>query len=203
MRQPDTNNDDDGQDVYVLVDRSGSMGPLASTVVDEVNRLIATLRTEAPNTMLTIGAFDSDVGLDVLVDATPVRRVRRWTAEDFVPDGGTPLFDALADMIRLATKAAVEHDRTRARRRILVAVITDGEENDSVRTTALQLAGKLRRRKAAGWEFLYLGAGRPFADANRIGFDPADVQPWHADELGTRAAFATITRTALGCHNHS
>lgn len=54
-----------------------------------------------------------------------------------------------------------------------MAVVTDGEDNAS-ELTAVDVLGKVRRRKAAGWGFLYLGVGDVFADAARIGVDAGE-----------------------------
>lgn len=184
------------RDFYVLVDRSASMGHLASTVVSEINRLIDTTKVEAPDTELTVVLFDSEDPFDLVIDGVRVDQVRELTAEDYRAGGGTPLYDALDATIGRATRRAAARGGRGAE--TVIAVLTDGEENASVWTSALELAGRVRRRKAAGWQFLYLGVGDPFRDASRIGFDPADVQPWQADELGTRAAFQTMTATVLG-----
>lgn len=187
------------QDLYILVDRSGSMGPLAHTVVTEINRLVDTIGAEVPDTDLTLVLFDSQDPFDILIDGVPVHQVREITAEDYRPGGGTPLYDALDATITLATRRARARGRLEGRGiRTVIGVLTDGEENASIGTTALGLAGRVRRRKAAGWQLLYLGVGDPFRDAGRIGFDPTDVQPWEADELGTWAAFQTLSATALG-----
>lgn len=79
---------------------------------------------------------------------------------------------------------------------LLIAIVTDGDDNDS-ELTALEVLGKVRRRKAAGWDFLYLGTGDVFVDAAAIGVDAHEVHPWAATERGTAAAFATLTTTAL------
>ena len=77
-----------------------------------------------------------------------------------------------------------------------VAIVTDGADNDSEHT-AVDVLGKIRRRKAAGWDFLYLGVGPIWRDAARIGLDPGEVHPWEATRRGARAAFATLTAASL------
>ena len=163
-------------DLYIVLDRSGSMHPLADTVVDEVNRLVAAVSADDPRAEVTLVAFDSSDPFDVIVDRQRTHGEPVVTRDDYTPGGGTPLFDAIAATLQLASR---NQRADRQRRRVLVAVVTDGEDNDSEHT-ALDVLGKIRRRKAAGWEFLYLGVGDVFADAARIGIDANEVHPWEA-----------------------
>lgn len=183
-------------DLYIVVDRSGSMAPLADTVVTEVNRLVAAVYGHNLGTAVTVVAFDSHDPFDVLLDrhrhdGRPVIRT-----DDYQPGGSTPLFDAIAATLQLASR---NQRAGRGRGRVLIAIVTDGQDNASTHT-ALDVLGKVRRRKAAGWEFLYLGVGDVFTDAGRIGLDAAEVHPWSPTEAGTAAAFATVTATALQRH---
>ncbi len=181
-------------DLYIVLDRSASMSDVADTVVPEVNRLVDSLSAEDPRAEVTVVAFDSTDPFDIVVDRHRPRPGRpAITAEQYRPGGGTPLFDAIGDTLTLASRNLRDGHH---RRRVLVAVITDGEDNDS-QITALDVLGKIRRRKAAGWEFLYLGVGDVFGDAARIGIDASEVHPWTRSDAGTAAAFATVTSTAL------
>ena len=180
-------------DLYIVLDRSGSMSPLARTVVTDVNRLVASVAAGDPDSTVTLVAFDSGDPFDVILDRHRHDGRPALTAGAYRPGGGTPLFDAVAATLSLASRnRRADEDH----RRVLVAVVTDGEDNNS-RLTALDVLGKIRRRKAAGWEFLYLGVGDVFADAAQIGIDAGEVHPWTASEAGTAAAFATVTGTAL------
>ena len=180
-------------DFYIVLDRSGSMHPLADTVVDEVNRLVAAVTADDPRAEVTLVAFDSSDSFDVMLDRHRTNGAPALNPGDYTPGGGTPLFDAVAATLQLASR---NQQADRQRRRVLVAVVTDGEDNDSEHT-AVDVLGKIRRRKAAGWEFLYLGVGDVFGDAARIGIDPSEVHPWEPTEAGTAIAFATLTRASL------
>ncbi len=184
---------DTAVDLYVVLDRSGSMSPLADTVVKEVNRLVAAVTADNPPSTVTLIAFDSSDPFDVVLDQHRYDGRSALDPSDYQPGSGTPLFDAVAAALQLASR---NQHVDRRRSRVLVAIITDGEDNDSEHT-ALDVLGKVRRRKAAGWEFLYLGVGDVFHDAARIGIDAGEVHPWAATEAGTAAAFATVTATAL------
>lgn len=142
-------------DVYVILDRSGSMAPLANTVVQETNSLFDNLRADPEIATVTLVMFESEDAFDCVLDRLPINRLGKLSSDAYQPGTGTPLWDAIGSTVDLATR-----HQAAAQRRVLVAVVTDGEENDSVQYTSRRLYGKLRRRLAAGWQFLYLGAGR-------------------------------------------
>lgn len=177
-------------DLYVLVDRSGSMDHVADTVVEEINRLVATVAADDPSATVSLITFDTDEPFDVVADRVPVGRFRRLRSGDYVPGGATPLLDALGATIGRATRHL--HADRDGKRRVVLAVVTDGEENASERYRYRDIAGKLQRRRSAGWELIYLGPGDAFRDANQLGFRADEIHPWEATEAGTRAAFATI-----------
>lgn len=180
-------------DLYIVLDRSGSMHPVAGTVITEVNRLVASVGEADPEATVTLVAFDSHDPFEFLLNRQSMTGHAMLTAEDYQPGAGTPLFDAIASTLQLASRDQRLESR---RRRVLIAIITDGEDNDST-TTAVEVLGKVQRRRAAGWKFLYLGVGDVFTDAARLGIDADAVHPWEPTRAGTAAAFATITTAAL------
>ena len=185
-------------DLYVLIDRSGSMRPLAATVVKEVNRLAHNVGANDPEATVTIIAFDSNDVFDVLTDhEAPRGQVLSQT--DYQPGGGTPLYDAISETLTFVSR---HQRRNRPARRIVVAVMTDGQENSSRHYTALDVLGKIQRRQAAGWDLLYLGVGDVFADAAHLGFHANQVHPWESTDHGTAAAFATITAATIRRRPH-
>ncbi len=185
-------------DLYVVIDRSGSMSHLRAIVVDEINRLVATIEADDSDATISLVAFDSDDPFDVLVDRVPVREFLPLGYGDYVAGGGTPLLDALGATIGRATRHAHHDIKADTRRHTVLAVVTDGEENASIRCRYRDIAGKLQRRRSAGWDLIYLGPGDAFAQAARLGFWADETHPWEANEAGTRAAFATIAGLTTG-----
>ena len=50
---------------------------------------------------------------------------------------------------------------------VVIVMQTDGEENVSVEYTRADLAALIKEKKAAGWEFVFLGAGLDAFEAAR------------------------------------
>lgn len=130
--------------VYMLVDRSGSMMPQWDETISSINGYVKALPKD---TNVYLAAFDHDY--------TPLRNTtaKKWKDLDkaeIQPRGNTRLFDSAARIMQRAIDDNAE--------RTIVVVLTDGEENASqnfrqhdVKTLASQLTTKK-------WELVFLGA---------------------------------------------
>jgi hypothetical protein len=88
----------------------------------------------------------------------------------YAPDGGTALLDAIGRTIdetgaRLAAMPEAERPG-----KVIIAILTDGEENSSRTFTWAQISDKIRHQQEVyKWEFLFLGANQDaIATAARI-----------------------------------
>lgn len=95
------------------------------------------------------------------VVAEKVRDVKPLADADYRPDVMTPLIDASVKIIRATEEAvAARGDATD----VVVVIQTDGQENCSVEYDAGDLALLVKEKEQAGWQFVFLGAGRPWKE---------------------------------------
>ena len=74
------------------------------------------------------------------------------TSNSYKPGGGTALYDAIAEGVRIADKDKSEEER------VICVIMTDGEENSSRETTKEQVRNIISGYEAKGeWTFLYIG----------------------------------------------
>ena len=102
----------------------------------------------------TLLQFDSH-SIDTLYSGAKLSDVERLTPESYQPRAYTPLIDACVKTIK-ATEETIATRRDKAR--VIVVFQTDGEENASRRHTLDELRDLIERRKAEGWQFIFLGA---------------------------------------------
>jgi hypothetical protein len=81
--------------------------------------------------------------------------VGRLTPETYMPRAYTPLIDACVKMVK-ATEETVA--RRPDKPRVIVVFQIDGEENASHEYRLDELRSLIERRKAEGWQFVFLGA---------------------------------------------
>lgn len=117
-------------------------------------------------------------------------------ARRYQPRGATALLDALARAVK-ATRGAIETRRLHdTPQRVIVAVITDGQENASRNHTLRHLFDMIdHQRRKHGWEFLFLGANQDaIATAARLGIAPDSAMTFRSSAAGTRAMYGTLSR---------
>jgi len=152
--------------VSFLLDETGSMGSIREETVAGLNDYVDTLRASDAEILFSLVSFNSNRTRRRCV-AEPVSGVRPLELAEYCPEAMTPLIDAAVKLIR-ATDEAV-----RARGddpQVVVVMQTDGEENVSVEFDNRDLAALIKEKTAAGWEFVFLGAGMDaFGAARRAG----------------------------------
>lgn len=131
--------------VYILLDRSGSMESLWNEALGSINGYVEELPGK---TKVMFAVFDSN-GYDVLRSST-AKDWKRVTREDAMPRGGTPLFDASMRMMQ-----RIEEDRAD---RAVFVVMTDGYENASQKYRQADVKSMADKLRAKDYEIIFLGA---------------------------------------------
>jgi hypothetical protein len=181
--------------IHFLLDRSGSMAAIAPDVIGGFNVFLAAQQAQPGRGRMTLVQFDTTDPFEVLTDGVTLGEVRGLSARTFQPRGGTPLWDAVGDLI---TRASVRADQRRvlgkAAEETVVAVYTDGEENSSVRFDGSSIRRLIDAKKEAGWTFVFLGAGLDaYAEGGRIGVGVGSTQAFMNDSVGHRKAFEELS----------
>jgi len=175
---------------YILLDRTGSMGPIWTEALGSVNAYVAQLaKDEDPGdeTRITIACFDYQENLqfDILRRDVSAASFRPITESDASPRGMTPLFDAIARIAALAETDAPE--------KAVLIVMTDGEENSSREVSKQGAAAALERIRKKGWQIVFLGANfDAFGEAGKVGV--AMSQTINAAPASMRASMTTLAK---------
>jgi hypothetical protein len=174
------------------------MESMRDDVVGGYNNFLDEHREGPGRSRITVVQFDSVDSQEVLADAVDVSRAPVLTRDTFTPRGSTPLLDATGKILESI------HGRREVRRllgkieeEIVLVTVTDGHENQSRRYRLQDVQKLVEAGKAAGWSFVYLGAGMDvYADAARLGYDAGSVQAWKGDGEGARAMWGSVSRAA-------
>ena len=118
----------DGTLIIALLDESGSMAPQRRDIISGFNTFLAEQRDGPDPARLALIQFNT--ASRTVLEATILEDVPPLTDQVYKPSGGTALFDAVLDAIRLGDKGR------RATDRLLVLIMTDGEENSSITAVA-------------------------------------------------------------------
>ena len=144
-------------EIWMILDRSGSMGTIHSGTVESVNAFVKDQKTEEGEVRFTLRQFDDEV--DTLYDRVPLNDVPMMKLDDFEPRGTTALNDAVGRAILdlgKILKDTPEADRPGC---VIFTILTDGMENASVEFSGKQVAEMIEHQKETyAWEFIFLGA---------------------------------------------
>lgn len=177
--------------VHLLLDTSGSMESVRDATINGYNEYINSLKEDGGKFKVSLTLFDSDMEgklrLEKRHEAIHIDDVPELTRETFVPNGGTPLYDAFCTTLKDV--------RDRKDEKYLFVVLTDGEENMSKEHTEKHMRDLKRKLEDKGnWSFIYLGANQDaWANASRWGYSSSNVTNFHTTAKGTGMAFATLS----------
>jgi len=86
--------------------------------------------------------------------------------------------------------------RIRHRTRVLVAILTDGEENDSRKFSIPDIRQMIAyRRTTYDWQFIFIGPPEALDYALSIGIPKSNVVSFSADGAGITAIMARLSKS--------
>lgn len=180
-------------DITVLVDRSGSMQTIKDDMEGAFNAFVQSQREVPGECLMTLGQFD-DQSIETVYAERPVRDVPKFKLE---PRGGTPLLDAIGKSV--SAKVARMGKMAKKPDKIIMVVITDGQENSSHEWRLDQIKSLIQEKTKEGWVFIYLGADSDaFKDGTSMGFDGSNVLHYAKNAMGTRGMSASLASNVRG-----
>jgi hypothetical protein len=184
---------DDYCDVTIVLDESGSMAPLQQDTIRGVNQVLKDQRALPGKCTLSLLKFNH-VDRPVFT-GRPVEEAPDLTIETYQPNGNTALLDALGRAITEAgsrLRAMAEADRPS---QVIIAVVTDGEENSSHTWTKEKIKEAVERQtNVYKWQFVFLGANvDAFAEAGALGMSASHTMQTHPTGQSVAASHSSFS----------
>ena len=175
----------------MLLDRSGSMASIKNDTIGGVNTFIDVQKKEPGEMTLTLCQFDTEY--DVVYNAIPIDKVPGLTDSSFMPRGSTALLDSACKLIIDTGKMLSELAEENRPERVMVVIITDGEENASREQTKKSLADIVKHQEEVyKWQFIYIGANQDsFSEGAAMGMHGVN---YVGNGQGTAAMYAAVTK---------
>lgn len=154
----------------IIVDASGSMTSIYEQALAGINETLSTIREEAKKSdkieqSVTVLSFASGgEPLQYAYRNTIAEQTSPLTPNDYTLRGMTALYDAIGTSVTDLEKSKGKEDK------VLVTIITDGYENDSIEWDGASVKKLIDRLRKTGWVFTYIGANQDAAlEAGKIG----------------------------------
>ncbi len=149
----------DFTEIYVVLDKSGSMAPLTYSTIAAFNKFVEEQKAIGDNANLPLCLFSGHDSMRNIYSSTPIKDVKPLTAEDYVPNGWTALNDAVCygiDSLGNMLAATKESERPN---KVVFVIQTDGHENNSIKHTLTDTQQRITHQQDKyNWQFLFLGA---------------------------------------------
>ncbi len=187
-------------EIICVLDRSGSMHPLADDVIGGYNQFIEEQRQQPGEANVTLVVFDTR---SVMVyQSRPLCRVPLLSRVDYCPDGYTALHETLCLTIDNCGREFARRPEHQKPGKVLMLIMTDGKENASgaMFTKAGVIERIERQRQFWNWQFVFSGANiDAFAEGHGLGIDLANIAQYVPTSEGVRWAFSNMSQ-ATRCY---
>ena len=176
----------------IIVDESGSMSVIHQQAFAGMNETLSTIRKmqeQHPDLeqRVSLLTFDS-THKSYKYDNVAAKDTRDLSPKDYNPCGATPLYDAMGLSIS-KLNAMVESDD-----KVLVTVITDGEENCSTEWTLKMIRTLIEKLKKENWTFTLIGTDNLDVEGMARSMAIDEHLEFQEDAEGTRMMFERESR---------
>jgi hypothetical protein len=182
--------------ISVILDRTGSMETIRDDTIGGFNAFLNAQKAELGLASLTLVQFDSQDPYEIVYHFKPLAEVPELTRETFVPRATTPLLDAIGRGINDLEKSLADITEDERPSRVVMVVITDGQENASREFRKDQIEKMIKeKQEKATWQFVFLSADlNAIGDALASGVRAASTLAHDKDSHGVGAAWASLSR---------
>lgn len=175
-------------EIVVILDNSGSMQSIKSDMEGGFDHFIQEQQALPGACTVSLVRFCTGK-IETVYEAVPLADVQPLAMS---PEGGTPLLDAVGQTIERTALRLAKHPS----RKVVMLIITDGEENASRLFTREQIKALIDRYSAtpSAWVFSYLGANvDAFQTGASIGIGQACSMDWVANSTGSKHVYVAVS----------
>jgi uncharacterized protein YegL len=181
-------------EIAFILDRSGSMARVTEAAITGFNEFLRDQQKVEGQARLTLVLFDNEYL--VPMDSIPVQEAVALDATTYVPRGSTSLLDAIGTTVdNLGARISAMPESNRPGQ-VIVAILTDGYENSSVKFTWQDISHKiLEQTNTYKWQFLFLGANQDaIATAASLNIAAVNASSYVGDTGGTYSGQKAVSR---------
>jgi Mg-chelatase subunit ChlD len=181
-------------EIVFILDRSGSMHGMVQAAISGFNRLLTEQQQAPGSARFSLVLFDDQY--EVPFHSVPIAEVVELDTTTFVPRGGTALLDAMGRTIDELGQRLAQTPEADRPNQVVIAVLTDGEENSSRHFSWKDVAERIRHQtEKYQWQFLFLGANQDaIATAGRMNIHSANTANFTANDESYAAAKGALSR---------
>lgn len=181
--------------ISIILDRTGSMESIRNDTIGGFNTFLKDQKEQPGIATLTLVQFDTQDPYEVIHRFKPIQEVPELTHETYVPRASTPLLDAMGRGINDIEKSIAEMKEENRPSKVVVVVITDGQENSSREFKKDQIVKMIKEKtEKYNWQFVFLSADlNAFMDAGAMGIMDHQRMMFSKNEMGSHIAWSRLS----------
>jgi len=153
-------------EIICVIDKSGSMDAIKKDAIGAFNSFLAAQKALPGEAKLTLTLFDTDY--QIKLNGVDIKTVQDLTEKTYTPGGCTALLDAAGRTIDKVGERLSATQEDQKPEKVIMVILTDGEENSSKEYTHEQLMKKINhQRDTYKWEFIFLAANQDAIQAGQ------------------------------------
>ena len=184
-------------EIAFILDRSGSMQSIKSGTMEGYNSFIFQQKEENETYPVRFSLTLFSSGIEEALASLPVTEVPELNDSNYRPAGNTALLDAIGITIDTLGKRLADTPESERPHKVIVAIMTDGEENSSRQFTWDRISEMIKHQtEVYKWEFLFLGANQDsIATASRMNIDRGSSTNYYQQDRSSRIALRAMSRS--------
>ena len=189
--------------IICVLDSSGSMGNIMKDSIGGFNEFLRQQKALPDKATITVALFDDPNHYQLLYDNIDIKQAEELTSTVWYPRGMTALYDAIGKTIN-TDKAKLARLGKEAPSKVLVCVVTDGEENSSKEYTLAAVKKLIKECEKEDWNFLYLAANQDaFKVGSGFGISVGNTYNYVASSAGVAGMSMTLNNASTSYRNMS
>jgi len=141
--------------IICILDRSGSMASIINDSIGGFNTFLRQQKELSDQATITVALFDDQY--ELVYDNIDIKKAEELTSKIWSPRGMTALFDAIGKTINTEKANFVKLGDEKPAK-VLVCIITDGQNNASKEFTSESIKKMVKQCENDNWNFIFLGA---------------------------------------------
>jgi hypothetical protein len=179
--------------ITFLLDRTGSMSVVKADTIKGFNAFLKEQQLLEGSATMLLAQFDSTDPFEIIEDFVDIKKVKKLNNKTFIPRNSTPLYDSIAKSINY-TEATINNMKRKERpNTVIVAILTDGRENDSKEFNREYVRKLIEKKNSDGWQFIFLSADlESIKDAKFFGIHESNTVRFTNDSGGIKQVYSTV-----------
>lgn len=193
-------------EIICIIDRSTSIrtSNLIEKTIEGFNAFKAEQEKVPGKAVMTVCLFDGQPShgggnlsfgepYEIIHEGVKIKDVPDLNDKTFVPKGWTAMYDAIGITIEGARKRISDMKKKDRPDKVIVLIMTDGEENSSKDYNKASVAKLVKEVEAENWAVIFLGANiDAMAEAASLNMSVQNSASFKATPLGVQTAYASV-----------